>query len=544
MAGVLGGGGYALSRSGCGHMAGTRQKMPLRLLALWLLLALPVAGQSGAGRWGAGRADAGPWDGEQGTRLAMVSLRSRHAKAKAKAAPAVSREQMELAHEMVRSAYALGRGLELQQRVALMTRLLYTMRPEVMAAEKKEWAEELFGLAQQLPADATEADSARSGNPRNKAIATAAARVAVYDSDRALELLDSLPSEGGRREDARTMASRLVFAAYLQHHGAAGAQTLLAHGRKWGEHGGFPYAASAVALARLRGDEDASENFFRQALAVFARGQEGVFGVRDFAGLLERAAAMEAISDESAEEAGRAVVAQLGKLAGSGGNESGGSVSLGSNAAANDSAAQPSAPLTDEAQRQVAEALNDVRLSAPKAYARAVQDWPGLFARRAARVLTGNAALPAAGAWVEELKVDAGLQASFGELAEAMRERRGPEALHEVIARGLQRVNARYRAGACAECRGLASGTGAGGYAATDAAPAAGAWAPDAQSWALVSLAAYAAPMTIGAQLRGIEEPFWHAYFLAIAAQQVGEPTRVADPTARRVAGKEEAEPE
>ena len=149
-----------------------------------------------------------------------------------------------------------------------------------------------------------------------QAIATAAARVAVYDSDRALELLDTLPSEGGRREDARTMASRLVFAMYLQHHGAAGAQTLLAHARKWGEHGGFPYEASAAALARLRQDEDAAEDFFRQELAVFARGQEGVFGVREFAGLLERAVALEAISDESAEEAGQAVVAQLGKLAG------------------------------------------------------------------------------------------------------------------------------------------------------------------------------------------------------------------------------------
>ena len=50
--------------------------------------------------------------------------------------------------------------------------------------------------------------------------------------------------------------------------------------------------------------------------------------------------------------------------------------------------------------------------------------------------------------------------------------------------------------------------------------------------------------MTIGTQLNAIEDPFWRAYFLAIAAQQVGQPTRVADPTARRVAGKEEAEPE
>ena len=68
--------------------------------------------------------------------------------------------------------------------------------------------------------------------------------------------------------------------------------------RKWGEHGGFPYEASAAALARLRTDEDASEDFFlRWCLAVFARGQEGVFGVREFAGLLDRAVALEAISE-------------------------------------------------------------------------------------------------------------------------------------------------------------------------------------------------------------------------------------------------------
>ena len=310
---------------------------------------------------------------------------------------------MELAREMVNDSYALGKRLELRQRVALMERLLYTMRPEVMAEEKKQWAEELFSLARELPAAGTEGegDPVAGASPtfakgrqiwatRNNAIATAAARVAVYDSDRALELLDTLPSEGGRREDARTMASRLVFAIYMQHHGAAGAQTLLAHARKWGEHGGFPYEASAAALARLRTDEDASEDFFRQVLAVFARGQEGVFGVREFAGLLDRAVALEAISDQSAEESGQAVVAQLGKLAGM--------EASGRDTAANDAAAQPRAELTVEEQRQVAEALNDVRLSAPKAYAKAMKDWPGLFAVRAGDGAAGNASLPAAGA--------------------------------------------------------------------------------------------------------------------------------------------------
>ena len=61
---------------------------------------------------------------------------------------------------------------------------------------------------------------------------------------------------------------------------------------------------------------------------------------------------------------------------------------------------------------------------------------------------------------------------------------------------------------------------------------------------ALVSLAAYGSPFTIAEQLNVIENPFWRAYFLAIAAEEVGSPTRVADPAARRLPVKEEAEPE
>jgi len=450
-----------------------RQPMPLRLqalaLALAVLLALPAAGES--------------------ARLVTVSHAKKHGKKPTTAsAPAVSRAQMELSQQMVRNAYGLGRGLEVRQRVALLTRLLYTMRPEVMAPEKKLWAEELFALAQQLPrTDAVEVDSAR-----NAAIATAAARLAAYDADRALELLDTLPPEDGSQAGPRTMAARLVFAGYLQHHGAAGAQTLLAHARRWSEHGGFPYGASATVLARLRPNEDAAEDFFRQVLAIFERGQEGVFGVNDFASLLEQAVAMEAISEESAEDAGQSVVRQLRTLTGTGDETR-------------------DVPLTGDQKLLVMEALNHVRVSAPKAYAAAQKNAPGLLAVRAARVA----------ARVEIPKVDAGLQAAFRELAEAMREQRGPDALHEVIGRALHLVNDRYKAGACAECA-----------------------SPDAQSWALVSLAAFAAPMTIGAQLNGIEDPFWHGYFLAIAAQQVGQPTRVADPTARKLPGKEEAEPE
>ncbi len=400
------------------------------------------------------------------------------------AAPVVSRAQMELAQQMVRNAYTLGRGLEVKQRVSLMTRLLYTMRPEIMAAEKRQWAEELFALAQQLPRnEAVEVDSTR-----NSAIATAAARVAVYDADGALELLDTLPSQHGNQEDARTMAARLVFAGYMQHHGAAGAQTLLAHGRKWGEQGGFPYAASAAAMARLRLNEDASEEFFRQVLAVFKRGHEGLYGVNDFAALLQQAVAMEAISEETAEEAGASIAGQLRKLT-----------------------ENPDVAMSPEQKELVVEALNDVRGSAPKAYAAAQKAAPALFAVRPNRVA----------ARVEIPKVDLGLQAAFRELADAMRAHQGPEALHEVIGRGIGLVNAKYKGGSCADCA-----------------------SPDAQSWALVSLSAFAAPLTIGTQLNAIEDPFWRAYFLAIAAQQVGQPTRVADPTARKVAGKEEAEEE
>jgi len=470
------------------------------------------------GLYAAGDLYAAPTETGQRARLVTVSRAAK--RSKAKPAVAVSRAQMEAAQQVARTAYALGRQLETRQRVALMTRLLYTMRPEVMAAEKKEWAEELFGLAQQLPSG----DAAEATSTRNAAIATAAARLAVYDADRALDLLDSLPSQGGRREDARTMAARLVFAEYLQHHGAPGVQTLLIHGQRWGEGGGFPYEASAVALARLRPNEDAAEDFFRKVLAIFQRGQEGLFGVRDFASLLERAASMEAISEDSAEEAGRSTLGELGKLAEGQNRE---------------------AALTEEQKRLVVETLNDLRISSPKAYEEARKNTPELLALRADPRLVPEVEIP---------KVDEALQSAFHELAEAMHERRKPDELRAVISRGLRVVNDRYAAGACAECSGTAAW--AGGYAANDAAAAAGAggyalsrsgccrMVPDAQSWALVSLAAFATPMTIATQLTGIKDPFWHAYLLAIAAGQVGEPAHVADPTARRVPGKEEAEPE
>ena len=450
---------------------------------LALLLALPAGAQVFGGQEDTG----------QSAQL-MTVARRRKKKAKTKPAPAVSRAQMELAQQMVVKAYTLGLGLETRQRVALMTRLLYTMRPEVMAAEKQQWAEELFGLAQRLPQGSPE-DGAAEGGERDAAMATAAARLGVYDADRALELLDTLPSQGGKQADARTMAARLVFAGYMQHHGAAGAQTLLAHGRRWGERGGFPYGASATALARLRLNDEAAEDFFRQVLGIFERGQEGVYGVSEFAGLLEQSVAMEAISEESAEEAGQSVMTQLRKLSAS------------------------EAPWTPEQKAQVVEALNNVRVSAPKSYDAAQKDAPELFEVRAEQVA----------AKVETPNVDLGLQSAFRELAEAMREHVGPEEMHAVIARGLQQVNAKYKAGADTE-----------GYAPLRS----GRLAPDAQSWALVSLAALAAPETIAPQLNGIEDPFWHAYFLAIAAQQVGQPNRVADPTARRGVEKEEAEPE
>jgi len=223
-------------------------------------------------------------------------------------------------------------------------------------------------------------------------------------------------------------------------------------------------------------------------MAIFLTGHEGLYGISDFASLLQQAAAMEAIYEDTAEEAGRGVVGQLRRFVG---NES--------------------APLTEEQKRLVTAALNNVRISAPKAYEEAGKTAPELLAVHAERLKVQ----------VEVPKVDADLQAAFRELADALREHRGLDALHGVITHGLQVVNSKYKSGACVDCN-----------------------SPDAQSWALVSLAAYAAPTSIATLLNSIEDPFWRAYFLAIAAQQVGQPTHVADPTARKVPGKEEAEPE
>jgi hypothetical protein len=68
---------------------------------LLLLLTLPALGQSVDG------SDTGG----TGARFAAVSRRGRY-HAKAKAAPAVSRAQMELALEMVSDSYAMGKRLQ------------------------------------------------------------------------------------------------------------------------------------------------------------------------------------------------------------------------------------------------------------------------------------------------------------------------------------------------------------------------------------------------------------------------------------------------
>ena len=391
---------------------------------------------------------------------------------------------MALAQKMARNAGEMAAPLPLPERLALLTRLLYTMRSDVMVAEKKQWAQELFAAAQQLP-HTTPAEM----EARNTALATAAARLAVYDAEKALALLDGLPPSEGQRgdqPDARTMAARLLFAGYMQHH-PGGAGVLMDHARRWSTDGGFPYGASAAILTRLRGDEDASEQFFRQVLTIFSKGDEGLYGTAEFAGLLQQAVSMEAILADTAEEAGRAISAELSRQVAD--------------------EQQVLAPLQEA---MMLAALNNLRVSAPKAYAQLLLTSPALAQLKAPQV-----AAP------QEPPLDATLETAFHELGETIRLHRGPETTRASVVSSIRLVNARYSKGACAECA-----------------------APDAQSAALVSLAAYAMPTAIAAQLNAIEDPFWRAYFLAIAAQQVGQPTRVADPAARKLPGKEEPEPE
>jgi hypothetical protein len=476
-----------------------------------------------------------------GAHLELVRSRSSRRRTRRRSyrrTPVVSRQQKALAQQMIRNSYEMGKTLPLEQRVALLSRLLYTLPPTVMADEKRQWAEELFKLAQLLPdpesspeaaaepgQDAQVQGSVLREGYREQSIAIAAARLSLYDADRALELLDSLPPAGRDAPDARTMAARLVFAIYLERHGGAGAKRLLASARRWGEEGAFPYAASGAVLAVLRDDENAAGEFFLEVLAEFRRRREGWYGVRQFAGLLQRAVALESISEESAEEAGEAVVDRLGQLAWKAGFEE----QLAAQAAPPTgtdgvAAAAPLAPtggdpllLSEEQRLSAAAALNDVRLSAPQAYEEAKKNWPKLTALQSQ---------PEHSDPVVEWTVDAELQQAFTELAKTPRVRSSQQVLSERIERGLLLVNARYAPGARVEGK---DGSGL---------------LPDRQSWALVSLSAYRSPMTIEGQLNVIEQPYWHAYFLAIAAHQVGQPARVADPTTNRVEGEEENAPD
>ncbi len=152
----------------------------------------------------------------QAARLEVVSRRRKKSAKKAKPAPVVSRAQMELAQEMVRERLRAGaRAGDEATGGADDAAAVHD------ASRGDGGREETVGRGAVWAGAAAAAE--RCGERwiarGNAAMATAAARLALYDADRALELLDSLPSQGGSQADARTMAARLVFAGYMQHHG-------------------------------------------------------------------------------------------------------------------------------------------------------------------------------------------------------------------------------------------------------------------------------------------------------------------------------------
>lgn len=394
------------------------------------------------------------------------------------------------AEQMLREAYELSRPLEAKQRVVVLERLLYVMPPEVLGADKRRWASELFEVAHVMPADDTAAQTVR-----NTALATAATRLSIYDADRALALLDTLASERGEEPDARLMAARLVFPRYLQQHGVAGTKALLTYGKRWGESGGFPYTASLVLLSRLNEAKNVPKNeataYFQQMFVVFCDGHEGLYGLRDFANLTERSRALGIIDAEQSERAGQEIVRQLRQRL-----QQRTAAGLG---LANDELEQTSGIATS------------LTAASPLAWSRAERNYAELT-----RLPTPKAATPPTPA-----KVEPELQSAFRELSTALRNKNTSEQLQSQIDNALQLVQKRYDDSPCADCL-----------------------TPDAQSQALIALAASAEPLDIAERLKAFRNAFWHAYFLAIAARQVGDPTQVIDPTARHTsddgAGSEE----
>jgi hypothetical protein len=133
--------------------------------------------------------------------------------------------------------------------------------------EIKDWAEELYTLGQEFPAESDERNTATSASIR--------AMIEV-DLDRAMELYAASRAEGSSVVNRRFGIEFQLFDAVYREKGVSSLPELRSMANEAGDRGSYPFEAVSSLLHRMNGNPDAVREFFSDAVSYYRQGSSSI----------------------------------------------------------------------------------------------------------------------------------------------------------------------------------------------------------------------------------------------------------------------------
>ncbi len=207
-------------------------------------------------------------------------------------------------------AYDISRDLPPDTRAGVLS-LLVPAAGQLMVKQGKQWADELFALADDLPPGSVQQRTAQS---------SAIVAVARFDVNHAAELLAKMPAAPAEQAtpgmDRRSMAARTIFQEMLSQRGMAALDDIRQQARQLGETGQYPYAALVPILFRRNMEDENAEtlrSLFAEALDYYRRSSVTVSNENEFTVFLRAAA--DRVPPDLARDAAQEIASHLVRVA-------------------------------------------------------------------------------------------------------------------------------------------------------------------------------------------------------------------------------------
>ncbi|HEX8925371.1 MAG TPA: hypothetical protein VF786_06235, partial [Terriglobales bacterium] len=385
-------------------------------------------------------------------------------KRKAAPEPPLSPDQP---RQMLVQAYDLTRDADPLHRCMVLQRLIYAPDRVAPGNLRHKWADELYTLAHQIPAEYSD--------KRALAESSATQVMVKFDMTRALSMLDAMePGDLSREPDRRAQAAGIVFPQIMNMLGARGIPIIREHARVIGDGGVYPYVAMVVAVAR---DQEDGSDVYREAIKYASRGTDNLYGVSSFTLFVDLAHPY--VGDQLTSQGATVAAAQLRRWV----------------------EAHPE-EIADDGSRAhldnralASRALHTLQRLSPPEYATLSESHPELLRTNVPTRGGSNSATHQAS------NIDPQDLANADEALTQAAHSRNRQAASNAIEDGVAAIDRRFREGACGDCL-----------------------SPEGAATIFVRNAAKASPRTIRTQLNGISDPYYRAMLLVTAANAMLEP--------------------